>query len=255
MILILPISIFGQNEATPLKVWYQMGLSIPVQSKFHIHLNQTDGYGTSPYENKFRQTSLNLAFNLDKRMKLSFGYLFQNSSRDEISNINKQRFFVSMRLRSKWNVLRISNSLKIEKHDQLEYRYDYRLVYSFSINPHVNLIARKINLTPFFNASAYYNIGGNKISQYDSDGVKIGKFTADGFHRVRLKTGMSITPVNKVKISIYGLYQREFNTTWDIKNHRSINVVNPKTGNITRSFQNYFVIGTSVKFYLTFLKN
>ena len=45
------------------------------------------------------------------------------------------------------------------------------------------------------------------------------------------------------------MHQEEFNTIWALKNHSLINVQNPNTGKISRRFQNYLVVGTSIRIY------
>lgn len=243
--------LWSQDRENPLKIWNSVGVRASLTEDLHLYVNQLYGFNSAPLDLSFIQTSVRIQYRFGKHLNLSAGYLSSNSIRKDAPNKRKYRYFGTLSWRSKLDIWRISNGFKFEIHDPKETRYDYRFIYSFYIRPKSNLIAPKIKLTPFFNVQLYYNIGGKPITQYDDEGNKIGRFEPEGFHRVRLKSGFYLKPVKRIKLTFYGMYQKEFNTPRAIKSHRMINIENPVTGNISRPFQNYFVAGMSLRFYLS----
>ncbi|HFA47878.1 MAG TPA: hypothetical protein ENJ95_02530 [Bacteroidetes bacterium] len=107
-----------------------------------------------------------------------------------------------------------------------------------------------MKLTPFISTQLFQNIGGEPISQYDREGNKTGRFAPEGLHRGRVRTGIYFKPAKYMKVTVFGMFQKEFNTIWSEKNNRNINVKSPKSGKTYRRFNDYFVAGLSAKFYV-----
>ncbi len=240
----------AQSSQRPIKIWYSLGVSGKVTDELTINFGRMYSYDTEPYGQGYFQNTVGLYYRSLKHLSFSAGYTQTNILREEKPNLKKNRFYGAVSWKSKWDIWRISNAVKLEKHGSKEKKYNYRVIYSFYVRPRSDLIVPKIRLTPFFSSQFFYNIGGKPISQYDMEGNKLGKFEPNGWHRLRLRTGFYIKPIKHLKLTFYGIYQKEFNTGWAVKNHRQINVQNPKSGNISRAYKNYFVLGVSAKYYL-----
>ncbi len=240
----------AQTSQRPIKIWYGLSVSSKLTDVLAINFGKMYGYNTGPYDQNYSHNSIGLYYRPSKHLSLSAGYMMTNIPKEGKADLKKYRFYGAVSWKKKLEQWRISNAIRLEKHSPNEKKYSYRIIYSFYVRPKSNLIADKIKLTPFFGTRFYYNIGGNPISQYDFEGNKVGKFTPDGWHRLRLRTGFYFKPIKHLKFTIYGIYQEEFNTRTAVKNQRRINVVNPKSGNISRSYRNYFILGISAKYYL-----
>ena len=250
ILLLFSLSAICQENSRPLKAWYSIGVSEKISKKISWGYNRTYGFATSPHGLKYIQNTFSLRIKQGRHMSLSAGYTNTGTMGGEKTSPNKYRYFGAINWRAKKNIWRIYNGLKYEKHSPDERKYAHRLIYSFYIRPKSNLIAPKIKLTPFFNTQLYYNIGGKAISQYDIEGSKIGKSVPNGLHRIRWRTGFYFKPTKRIKLTIYGMAQEEFNTPRARRNHKEINVLNPRTGKTSRRFNNYFVLGMSAKYYL-----
>jgi hypothetical protein len=251
ILILLSFSVSAQSPKDPSKLWSSAGLRVKLAKKMNAEINQMYGFDSAPVTLRFTQTSARIQYSPGGHLSFSAGWLVTKSLRRQKPVIHKYRYTGSVAWRSKIEIWRLTNSIKIELFDIRETRYDKRIIYSFYIKPKTMKMAPKIKWSPFINMRFYYNMGGKAISQYNNEGARIGKFTPDGLHRLRLKSGVYFKLFKKLKITLQGTYQEEFNTIWSVKNNQNINVRNPKSGNITRRFQNYFVLSISAKWYLS----
>ena len=236
----------------PVKIWGSAGLRAPVAKRLYMDINRQYGYKTGPVDLSFVQNTLGLQYYWGKHVSLSSGYVISGAPRKDKPGKRKNRWYATIGWRAKKGIWRYSGSLKYEKHGPAEKRYSARVIYGFYLRPSSNLISRKTKLTPFFSAQLFQNIGGKPISQYDREGNKTGKFAPEGLHRGRVKAGIYFKPAKYMKITLFGMFQKEFNTIWSEKNNRNINVKSPKSGKTYRRFNDYFVAGLSAKFYLPY---
>ncbi|MEO5906415.1 MAG: hypothetical protein ABIQ11_06805 [Saprospiraceae bacterium] len=139
--------------------------------------------------------------------------------------------------------LKWTNGLQVEKFSPNETRYDYRFVYltRFGLTKRIKFL----QLAPSVSYRLYYNVGGNKLQYYDSAGNRDVKETPDGFHRGRLIVNLNSKISDLLSVSLYYLNQHEFNICPE---SHAINIMVPVTENIIRPFNNYNVVGLSVKF-------
>lgn len=247
----LPCFSWSQAHDLPLRVWNSIGLRAPFGGPLVLDINHQFGFDAQPWELKFTQSTANLEWNVGKQLDLAGGVVMTSPLRDnEETTLRKFRYYLAADWNNKSGIWRYSNGLKFEAYDRFETKYNYRVVYSFFIRTKSNLILPKLQFTPFLSTNLFYNIGGSAITAYDPEGNKLGRFVPEGLHRARIRAGFSIKPVDFFKLTFSGMFQKEFNTPWDIRQHRSINMINPLSGNISRRFQDYLVAGVSAKVYL-----
>ena len=240
---------FSQSVPKSLDQWIGIGVYTKLNRRLSANLGQVYGFSTSPYQRQYVQSGFSLSYRINNKLRFSSGFRLSPSQRAGVT-VYKNRVYGALSLRSKWGYWRVSNSLRFEKHNQVERRYAARLIYSFYIRPKSSIKIIGLKFMPFFSSQLFYNIGGNPISQYNEAGDRVGRYSPEGLHRFRSRLGFYVKPVKRLRFTFYIMMQEEFNTPMATKNYRAINVTNPETGRITRAFNNKYVMGVSLKYYL-----
>ena len=154
--------------------------------------------------------------------------------------------------------LRLRNNFGVQYYlTQLE-KYQLRFTYKGKLYWYDKNLPMK--LKPFIQTSLYYYQGGIPIIYYDNQGNIDSFKSPNGLHRYRLKFGISLKPVKKVKqlgITIYYAIQQEFN----LKGFgNDLNVVRPGTtadiaysftpqvSGVKYPFNNFNILGFQINF-------
>ena len=132
----------------------------------------------------------------------------------------------------------------IPKFRRYQQRFQYILRFRYQKN---NLPAR---LRPFIQSALYYYLNGKERTYYDANFNKVGKFSPNGFHRLRLKAGTSITPIKNLhsfQLVLFYAFNKEFNLPFG----NDLNFPRDNTGQkITLPFNNYHIWGIQINYFL-----
>ena len=229
---------------TEWNMWGGGTLEISFSEKTEFTLNYLRAYNLGgPIQNSFNQGSAFFTYKFNKHLDGKAGIML---SQFPASDKNTYRYCVRGSYKV-WLGDRINwtNGIQAERHSVNENRFDYRVIYitRFGLSKRLDFL----RLAPSVSYWLYYNIGGSRIQYYDDFGQPSVKESSVGVHRGRLIINLNSKVSDVLSISAYYLRQHEFNL---ITADRGINVVNPGTGKITRPFNNYNVIGMSLKINL-----
>lgn len=230
---------FAQDD---LKVWAGLQTNIGITKKWDLKLNFLHSSECNyKLSNDFQQLSATSSYDFNKKINGRLGYL---STLASLKDDSKYRIFARFMIDSKLNrTFQISNGVQAEKHSKNETRYSYRLIYINTLS--VNKRLKFLNLTPSATVWLYYNMGGKPLQYYNyENGTATIKNNANGFHRARYFLNLNSKINKNFSISLYAMRQQEFNLF--TRDTRKINVLNPKTGKISRPFNNYTVLGLNM---------
>lgn len=224
--------------------WNSIGWKIPVGKKLDFKLTELASFSPSNgYKINFTQTSASVSIDVSKVVSLNLG-----DQLNYIPNINsalRNRIFVRATITNKFSkAFKTEHALQVEFHDKNENRYQHRYIIINSISTRRRLTPMAIR--PSLSYSLYYNAGGKAIQYYDKTGNPSVAQTPDGFHRGRIYATLNSKLSKHSQLSLYYMNQKEFNFLGS--ETRNINVVNPSTGKISRSFDDYNVIGLSFRY-------
>ncbi len=247
--LLLLNSLFStaQNTTKPIKNWNTLGINIRVLPNTSISVNQLYGFNTQVYRLSFIQNSISTNIKIKKHLSLGFGHSHSFIFKSDYTQIKYQlhsSYAISNRI-LKWS---FNNAFMLEYHSKEETKYRFRILYTFRTKPRKKLVLQKFKISPFATIRLYYNIGGKRISQYNSRGEKIGKYPTNGFHRIRFMLGIKTKISNNIGLQLQLMKQKEFNTDFAYKN--KLNVHRPNSDKISRPFSNYMMLGFGIKYYL-----
>lgn len=198
-----------------------------------------DSINTILSKNVFNQFGTSFEYAFSDHLKTRAGILisqFPSSGNFLMRYFVKADYKINIGEKVKW-----TNGLVVEKHSSNENRFSYRFIYITQLGLRKRLDF--LSLSPSVSYWLFYNVGGTKIQYYDDLGQPSELETPDGIHRGRLVLKLNSKISDMLDISVYYMKQTEFNLFND---YRSLNVVNPSTGKISRPFNNYNVIGVTI---------
>ncbi len=221
--------------------WGTINLSAPITNKLDIRLGQLRAYEFNGGKNTFNQTQLRFEYAILKNTKFYIGGLI-NDIPSSTKGVRK-RVFGRVTYKAKFfDAVNWTNGIHGEINSKEENRFKYRLMLYSSLGLKHRLTPLK--LSPSITYNLFYNIGGDSLQYYTKTGIKTVKQTADGFHRGRLYLNLNSKINGRLSVTAYAMFQREFNLFTDT-NH-SINVLNPLTGKVARSFDNINTAGLTL---------
>lgn len=193
--------------------------------------------------NSFNQGATYFTYAFNKHFDAKAGILvnqFPTSEKWTYRYILRGSYMVRLGEKVNW-----TNGIQGERHSTNENRFDYRFIYitRFGLRKRLEFL----RLAPSISYWLYYNVGGSKIQYYDAFGKSSMKETSVGIHRGRLMINLNSKVSDVISVAVYYLRQNEFNL---FTTDRGINVLNPRTGKITRPFNNYNVLGMTLKIKL-----
>ncbi len=235
-----------KKELKPLKNWNSIGVRARILPKVNLSFTQLYGFNTQAYRLSFLQNSYNITKYLKNKWSVGLGhnhtFVFKSSSTDI-----KYRFNVVARYRESILGNRINNSLMLEYHSKHEHKFRYRVIYSLQFTPKINALYTHLKLKTFMSFKLYYNIGGEPISQFTSQGKYVGEFVPYGWHRARLTLYASYRPTDYMSVLLSLMRQYEFNTDFALRNR--IHAYHPEKDKTYRKFSEYYMLGLSLRFH------
>lgn len=235
VVLIIFISNVGitQEEA---RVWTGYSVRSKISKELRITAGQLFMFGQEPFELASLQNSINARYRLNKRMYVDMGYI-RSSSIDDPDQEARNRISSRFRLNSRLGKWRLANSLRAEWHFPERSKFEYRLRYGFRL--HRGDWGMPLKITPYINNEFHYYLSGRPLQYRDPSGDKVIKQSPDGLHAYRFTLGIGFRPFKRARAGISYMVQREFNVG---NKYREINVVDPRDGDINRTFNNFSVL-------------
>lgn len=231
-------------QQSGMQSWNGLGLDIEMGEKFELGFHElislvpSNGFGMN-----FEQTGISLQFKATPILYFEAGDQLNviPSSTRPVRNRIYARGMYALHFSE---LFRSTHGLQFEVHDKNELRYDERLILINGISTKKRYTVA--HLRPSVSYWLYYNIGGDPVQYYNADGTNAISQPATGFHRGRLYLSVNSRLSDHFNIGLYFMNQREFNLF--TPEFREINVLDPNSGNITRGFSNYNVLGVSLNF-------
>jgi hypothetical protein len=226
------------------KMWGGAGMDMSFSKKTEFSISYLRAYNLGEtVQVSFNQGSASFSYDFNKHLDAKVGIVlsqFPTSGKVTYRYYLRGSYMIPLGDAFTW-----TNGLQGEKHSANENRFDYRFIYITRLGLRKRLDF--LRLAPSVSYWLYYNTGGSRIQYYDESGQASEKETSIGIHRGRLMINLNSKISDALSVSAYYLRQNEFNL---FTAARGINVVNPRTGNITRPFSNYNVFGMSLKINL-----
>lgn len=233
---------FASSSQKDLQNWNSLQLDLSLSKKLDLRVSHMRAFNISNnYSSEFNQSSMRLDYDFTKRFSMSAGAILGSLSDADGANRALVRFTYRIPIA---DVVNWSNSIQGEAHSSNEIRYRYRVIYMTRLATKKRL--EFLRLSPSVAYSLYYNIGGNEIQYFDKTGDPVTRQTPDGFHRGRLFLNLNSRISKNLSLTLYYMMQREFNLLSD--DYHKMNIVNPVTGKVSRPFDDYNVIGTTLTF-------
>lgn len=251
-LLLLSLPLVAQSDGTPYRRyhWYSVGVGSRIGQ--HWRLSVSRQYSVDPEKNaslKYYQDDIRLTFRFHKRWELLGGWTYLVNDPSDDQPAVKQRASLGLGWRKSRQGWAFGTRLIGERHFQ-ETRYDGRFVWTNRLAYSRIRLFHRVRVQPWVSGQLYYFLGGSWIRQYDESGELVGRRPTYGFHRIRMRGGLSIRPLSWLEFNIGYLHQTEFNTPHAYRFHHQIHEVNPGTGKVSRSFQNYQAWTTGITFLL-----
>ncbi|RPA67212.1 DUF2490 domain-containing protein [Cyclobacteriaceae bacterium YHN15] len=233
------------NAQQDVRYWGSFYLNAPLTKKIDMRLNYLRSVETNESEilTNFNWYQIRVNYDINKNWDFQAGTAWMHVP----SNLTTtNRFFGRVFKSSKINkrfILR--NGIQIEHHSKEEKRFDQRVILISRLGLRKRL--EFLKLAPSVSYLLFYNIGGTPLRYFNESGEQIAYQAANGFHRGRFILNLNSKISKQLRGTVFYMNQHEFNLG---SYTRSINVLNPNTGRIQRSFNNYHVFGFSVSYTL-----
>lgn len=267
-------TLLGQDLTNDTKTWFGYAVNLSIGKRFKGKVSQLYSIDLrNILRLGFTQTDVMVAYKVMSRHYLQFEFSNAQypwgSNFERLGRLNNALNLVGyQRLTLNYNfshrLLKKNKKLKLkhyiiaqvffpqpEKH-RARFIYSFRLYYS----------DKKWfwRMSPYISSSVYYYLGGNPIAYYNEVGDVLAYQAPNGFHRFRIKTGVSFKPLKKtpLTITLYGIMQWEFNLNlfpYTQMNYRrpvpisSIRYPYEPNSTITEQpFNNYTTIGVQISY-------
>ncbi|MEM9364277.1 MAG: DUF2490 domain-containing protein [Bacteroidota bacterium] len=188
------------------------------------------------------QNSARIEHRLNRNFRVGLGYIRSSDPADPDQSA-RNRLDPRVRYRFKVGTLRIANQLRTEWHFPSRSKFEYRLRYSLGLN--AGDFGFPLGITPFMANELHYYLNGRPLNYRDKDGDIIVSQSPNGLHAHRIRIGVRFEPLKRANVSLSFMRQTEFNIG---SRFRSINVVDPRDGDILRDFNNFLAMSFSFSY-------
>lgn len=231
--------------------FYSFNLDYKINTQINLQAGELFSFDSRSYHLNFVQSKLGATYRFNKRISMDFFYkplLFKNTSGD----IWYHRLSTSFHYRSRLFSFPIKNSITADWFFPQLKKYRYRFIYSIKLSLKNNFLP--LRATPYLKSQLYYYLDGKPLNYWDDNREKLlARNAPNDFHRLRLGTGVRFRPSKHLYVSLYYIWQIEFNTTFTT--NRQINILNKSQTAIKYPFNDYQVIGLSLSYYLRTKRN
>jgi len=239
-------SILAQDLPSKFLNFYSYNFDYKLNKKVKLKAGNLFSFDTKTYKMNFTQFKLGATLRWNKKLSSDFYYkpmLFKGATKD----IWYHRLSANLTHRSKLFRLPLKNTITTEVFSPSPRKHKYRFIYTAKLSFKNKVLP--LRATPYIKYQLYYYLGGTKVNYYDTTGTQLlATNSPDGFHRYRLGTGVRFRPVKKFYVTLYYIWQEEFNMK--SSKNRELNIPNQSQTRIINPFNDYQVVGLSFSYSL-----
>ncbi|WP_350284813.1 DUF2490 domain-containing protein [uncultured Croceitalea sp.] len=221
-----------------LKVWTGHSWSTNLTDEWRVRAGQLylfdERFDLSSLQNNAR-----VEYRFNRRFRVGLGYV-RSSSPGDPDQQARNRLETRFRLSQRWGKLRIAHTLRPEWHFPERSKFEYRIRYSLGL--HAGNWGLPLKITPYITNELHYYLDGRPFQYRDSAGDKLVRQSPNGLHAYRIRLGVRFRPFKRASANISFMRQREFNIG---SPYRSLNVTDPRNGEVKRGFNNFSVLSFS----------
>lgn len=240
-------SVQAQDVSSDFNLYSGYSLNFRVDEKLKLKIGNLICFNTDSIKLQYVQSKIGFSYRNTKKVttSLAFSPMF---FKGKTKSIWYQKLSGSLSHSSKLFGFRMKNAVSVEWHFPKLSKYQFRVIYSLKYAFKNKILPMR--MTPYITYKLYYYAGGNPLNYYDEAHENIVETNApNDFHRYRIGGGIRFRPIKHFYISVFYLFQQEFNTTF-MKN-KQINILNDKQTAIKYPFNDYQGVGISFSYSIT----
>lgn len=248
----------AQDQPPGFKNWASLAVKVRTSDKLTISYSHLTGMSTNvglnnqSYALYFIQGNLGFNLRTGKKTDIQLGYKANILGLSAVSTTNLyNRFYVQGTGRANIFNMLSKHTFTMEWHFPQLRKYRYRAIYTFRYFIDNDFLPWKMK--PYIKAQLYYYLDGKSISYYDDTGKKLASRSPNDLHRYRFGAGLYMKPLKQLRMSVYYLWQQEFNTF--LTRNRDLNVPSKSGKSIKAPFNNYSVLGISLTWKINAYNN
>lgn len=234
----------AQDLPAGFKNWLSLGTEIEVSKKLTLELSHMSCFNTGPYELQFSQLTVGAEYKLRKNTYLLGGveqYHFRSGSDFNLFH----KLYTGFMLRKAFG-LPLKNMLELEWFLPQQKKHGLRAVYTLSYSLKNDVLPWKGR--PFVKGQLYYYYGGAPLTYYGENEVVLAQQSPNDLHRYRLTGGIVFKPIKRWQMTLYYLWNKEFNT--GLFENRDLNIPSKNGTKIKYPFNDYSVLGLSFTYQI-----
>jgi len=233
---------FGQSEPD-WRLWTTSSVKVRTHKKLSFGASYFTAYNFSQQKIKYDQWRLSATYSPQKRWYLTTAYVRGQSKTSK--NVT-HRIVADLTFPTTIEEFDFINQyFTVEKFFPATSKYGWRVSYALRFKE--TLSVKPFPIAPYASGRVFYFYDGRPIQRYDTQGERTHRSSGNGLHRFRGTLGIDLRATKHLQMKVFYMIQREFNLGLP---NSEINVVNPNSGNISRRFSNYPVLGISGKIRL-----
>ena len=225
------------------KLWTTSSVKVRTHNNFSLDGSYFTSYDFSERKIKYDQWRFSATYSPKKRWYVTMGYVRGQSKKSK--NITHRVVGNLTYPSSVQGFDFIRQYFTVEGFYPATSKYAWRMSYAVKFKE--TLVRQPFAIAPYASGRIFYFYGGRPIQRYNLEGEETNSSSGDGFHRFRGALGVDVRPTRYFQVNIFCMIQREFNLGLS---NSDIHVVNPNSGDISRRFSNYTVLGLSGKIRL-----
>ncbi|HFC01072.1 MAG TPA: DUF2490 domain-containing protein [Phaeodactylibacter sp.] len=237
----------AQDVKSDFNSYFSYSLSYRLNKKIKLHAGQLLCFNNNPYEFQYNQMKFGASYRFSKKISVDL-YVKPMLFKGTIQSKWYNRLSTTISHRAKIFSLPLKNSITAEWHFPQLKKYRYRFIYTLKYSFKNKVLP--LRATPYIKYQLYYYLGGRPMNYYDEAGdVLLARQAPNDFHRFRLGAGVRFRPFKKFYVTLYYIWQQEFNTTFT--KNRKLNILNKSQTKIKYPFNDYQVLGLSLSYSIT----
>jgi len=226
--------------------FYSYNFDYKLNKKIKFYAGELFSFNSDTYTLRYTQLKIGARYRFSNRAFSTELYykplLFKGNTKD----IWYHKLAGSVTHRSKVFSLPLKNSLTAEWFFPQLKKYQYRFIYAIKLSFKNDFLP--LRATPYLKYQLYYYLSGEPLNYFDESGKIVATNAPNDFHRYRIGAGIRFRPVKNFHVTIYYIWQEEFNTTFT--NNRQLNILNENQTAIKDPFNDYQVLGLSLTYSL-----
>lgn len=236
------------QETSRSMIWGSFYVNKKFNKTFRMSYNQINSLDLQSGRINFIQSDIGLKIRPSKRWLIGIHYVPTFSIDNVQSNqLVYNRLTLKLRFTQKINRrIYLKHRWAGEHHFTQRSKWQQRFFYQLILEYRNKRMPWKMR--PFIAQKIYWYQNGRLLQYYDTNGNKTDLLPPNGLHAYRLRTGLKFYPNKHLRIKVFYMMQKEFNS--NLFGGNEINSLNPNSGKIRRPFYNFNVWGLTIGFKL-----